>query len=164
MAAFRVSEEVQLIAGYAKPRSLARSSISLYTSGVAMGMMALLVRGPACRGEQYLPCRRVPIPRILDRSTTRSACVVGQQIAQALVLLAAGQAAGEVGPDAGELGVGIGAGQLQLDVAVELGEALLAADLRLLGAEQPVDQAHWRTSSPASRPVRARWARSLRRA
>src|SRR5215211_446544 len=71
MAAFRVSEEVQLIAGYAKPRSLARSSISLYTSGVAMGMMALLVRGFRRVVEQYLPNDGAPIPRALDRSTIR---------------------------------------------------------------------------------------------
>src|SRR5215218_3064680 len=134
-----------------------------------MGMMTLLVRGPACRGEQYLPCRAAPVPSNLYRSTNRSAVIAGHQVAQALVLLAAGQAAGEVGPEAGELGVGVGAGQLQLDVSVQLGEALLAAHLRLLGAEQPLDQvlgwAHQRlTSSPVSRPVPARWARSLRRA
>src|SRR4029453_17208550 len=175
MGAFRVSEEVQLIAGYAKPRSLARSSISLYTSGVAMGMMALLVRGPACRG-QYLPRNRVRIPRVLDRSTGgapppragRAPPSVGlalHQGAQALVLLPAGQAAGQVGPEPGEVGVGVLAGQLQLDVAVQLGEAVVAAQLRLLGPEQPVHQTHLRlTSSPASSPALARWARSLRRA
>src|SRR5215211_5265678 len=98
MAAFRVSEEVQLIAGYAKPRSLARSSISLYTSGVAMGMMALLVRGFRRVVEQYLPNDGAPIPRALDRSTIRrrwSAGVAGRQGPEALVLLPAGQAAGQ---------------------------------------------------------------------
>jgi hypothetical protein len=39
---------------------LARSSISLYTSGVAMGMMALLVRVPASSGEQYRPAPSCP--------------------------------------------------------------------------------------------------------
>src|SRR4029450_6940773 len=100
MAWVRVWEEVQLIAGYAKPRSLARSSIWLYTSGVAMGMMALLVRGFRRVVEQYLPNEGAPIPRALDRSTFRrrwSAGVAGHQGAEALVLLPAGQAAGQVG-------------------------------------------------------------------
>ncbi len=38
IAAFTVSDEVTLIAGYAKPSAFARSSIWAYTSGVAMGM------------------------------------------------------------------------------------------------------------------------------
>ena len=56
------------------------------------------------------------------------------------MLLPAGLAAGQVGPEPGEVGVGVVAGQLQLDVAVQLGEALVAADLRVLGAEQPVEK------------------------
>jgi hypothetical protein len=51
------------------------------------------------------------------------------------VLFAAGLAAGEVGAEAGELGVRVLAGELQLDVVVELGEAGVAANLRLFGAE-----------------------------
>ena len=81
------------------------------------------------------------------------------------MLLPAGQAAGQVGAEPGDAGVRVVAGQLQLDLAVRLGEAGVAAHLRLLGAEQPVDKAHLRlTSSPASRPASVRWARSLRRA
>ena len=49
--------------------------------------------------------------------------------AQALVLLAAGGAAVEVGAQAGNRGVGVLAGELELDVAVELVEADVAADL-----------------------------------
>ena len=41
IAAFTVSDEVTLIAGYAKPSAFARSSIWAYTSGVAMGMSVL---------------------------------------------------------------------------------------------------------------------------
>ena len=37
-AAFSVCDDVTLIAGYAKAPAFARSSISAYTSGVAMGM------------------------------------------------------------------------------------------------------------------------------
>src|SRR6266545_1592273 len=37
-AAFSVSDDVTLIAGYANPPAFARSSISAYTSGVAIGM------------------------------------------------------------------------------------------------------------------------------
>jgi len=81
------------------------------------------------------------------------------------VLLTAGLAAGQVGAEPGELAVGVVPGELQLDVAVELGEAVVAAQLRLVGAEQPIGEAHLRlTSSPVSRPAWVRWARSLRRA
>ena len=64
-AAFSVWLDVTLMAGYAKPCSLARSSISLYTSGVAMGMVTLLLQMPACREEQYRPkpsCPDTPNP------------------------------------------------------------------------------------------------------
>src|SRR3712207_2079503 len=57
--------------------------------------------------------------------------------AEALVLLAAGRAADQMGPQAGDRGVGVGARELELDVAVELLEALVAADLGLGRAEQP---------------------------
>src|SRR4029453_13709342 len=40
--------------------------------------------------SQYLPNLRCQEPRIVDRSTTRSALVAGHQLAQALALLAAG--------------------------------------------------------------------------
>jgi hypothetical protein len=60
--------------------------------------------------------------------------------AQALVLLATGGAAVQVGPQARDHGVGVAAGELQLDVAVELREALVAADLRSRRAEQPTQR------------------------
>ena len=53
--------------------------------------------------------------------------------AEALVLLAAGRAALEVGAQSGNRRVGVVAGELELDVAVELVEALVAADLRPAG-------------------------------
>src|SRR4029453_7287137 len=147
MAAFRVSEEVQLIAGYAKPRSLARSSISLYTSGVAMGMMALLVRGPACRG-QYLPKNRVRIPRVLivppaalphpgPGGRRRQPASPSTRARRLWCSSRHARQPARRGPEPGEAGVGVLAGQLQLDVAVQLVEAVVAAQLRLLGPEHP---------------------------
>ena len=65
------------------------------------------------------------------------------------MLLAAGLAAGEVGAEAGEVGVGVGASQLQLDVAVSSAKQ----------SSQPTSG----SSGPGS-PDAARWARSLRRA
>ena len=52
------------------------------------------------------------------------------------MFLAAGRAALEVGAKAGHRSVRVGSGYFQLDVAVELGEALVAAELGLAGAEQ----------------------------
>jgi hypothetical protein len=49
------------------------------------------------------------------------------------VLFAAGGAAGEVCPQAGDRRVGVLAGELELDVAVELVETLVATDLRTCG-------------------------------
>src|SRR5262245_33022993 len=60
--------------------------------------------------------------------------------AQALVLLAAGRAAGEMSAQPRDRRVGVCAGELQLDVAVELLEALVAADLRLGRPEQPPER------------------------
>src|SRR4030095_10988680 len=63
-AAFRVCEEVTLIAGYANAPALARSSISAYTSGVAIGMVVLLVdrvrHAAYRRSETCRRARRVP--------------------------------------------------------------------------------------------------------
>jgi hypothetical protein len=56
--------------------------------------------------------------------------------AEALVLLAAGGAAVEVGAQARECGVHVGARELELDVAVELLEAGIAPDFGLGRAEQ----------------------------
>src|SRR5919201_5725596 len=60
--------------------------------------------------------------------------------AQALVLLAAGGAAVEVGAQSGHDRVRVLAGELELDVLVELREALVAADLRRRGPEQPSER------------------------
>ena len=59
---------------------------------------------------------------------------------QAVVVFRAGGAALEVGAHARDRRVGVGAGELELDVAVELLEALLAAELRAAGAGQAREQ------------------------
>jgi len=61
-------------------------------------------------------------------------------LAQALVLLAARRAALEVLAHPGDLSVGVVAGELGLDVLVEQLEALVAADLAALRAEQAGEQ------------------------
>ena len=88
------------------------------------------------------------------------------------MLLAAGGAACEVRAQAGERRVGVLTGELELDVAIELVEALVAADLRLRRPEQPVQRlVQIRSlgdvvSSGSSRenPCSSRCARSFRRA
>ena len=54
---------------------------------------------------------------------------------QAEMLLGAGRAAGQVGSHAWNLPVGIRAGELQVDVAVQLIKAGFAAELRLTWTE-----------------------------
>jgi hypothetical protein len=66
--------------------------------------------------------------------------LVGEQRREAVVVLAAGRAALEVRPHARHRGVGVAAGELELDVAVELVEARLAGQLRVGRSEQPVKQ------------------------
>ena len=56
------------------------------------------------------------------------------------MILATSRAAGEVGSEARELGVGVGARYLNLDVLVEEVEALLAGDLGLGWAEDSVER------------------------
>ena len=65
--------------------------------------------------------------------------VAADEGAQALVLLAARGAAGEMRAQPGNGGVGVFAGELELDVAVELVEADIATDLRLGGAEHAAE-------------------------
>src|SRR3569623_120077 len=69
MAALTVSDEVMLIAGYAKPSAFARSSIWAYTSGVAMGMVVLRRSWAACCGK-YPACS--PATRGVYRPSTPS--------------------------------------------------------------------------------------------
>src|SRR3954471_16075292 len=86
---------------------------------------------------------------------TRSRGVGGlcaDELDQAFVLLATRRAAAQMGAHARHGGIGIDAGQLQLDVAVELGEAGVAADL---GLGRPKEAAErllqlWRFSHRAS--------------
>src|SRR5215210_945218 len=63
-AAFNVWEELMLIAGYANEPFLAASSISAYTSGVAMGMISGSSRGvsgQSCKGRTRLGNRLVSV-------------------------------------------------------------------------------------------------------
>src|SRR5262249_56202292 len=92
---------------------------------------------------------------------------------QALVVLGAGGAALEVGAEPGQRCIGVLACDLQLDVAVELGEAGVASDFGPFRAEQASDDVvqirvlHQLASSgerPGARPASSRCARSLRRA
>src|SRR5688500_3474339 len=85
--------------------------------------------------------------------------LAAEERAQALVLLATRGAAVEMRAQPGDRGVRVGAGELELDVAVELVEARLAADLGLGRTEQPGDRL-----VQVCHVVSSRWARSLRRA
>src|SRR5215207_9346485 len=69
------------------------------------------------------------------RQTRLEDLIAADQCAQALVLLTAGRAAGEVCPQARDRGVGVGTLELELDVLVEPVEALVAADLGLCRPE-----------------------------
>src|SRR5262245_23814737 len=78
--------------------------------------------------------------RSSSRDAASAVAVVCDERPQALVLLAAGGAAFEVGAEAGELAVCVTPGELELDVPVELLEALVAADLRVGGSEQAAER------------------------
>src|SRR5215211_1622926 len=105
-----------------------------------------------------------------DRGLQR--LLAAHERAKALVLLAAGGAADKVGAQTGDRGVGVRTGELQLDVAVELLEALVAADLGLRRPEQPAQcllqigsLGHFVSSSVSrERPCSSRWDLSFRRA
>ena len=93
--------------------------------------------------------------------------------AQALVLLAAGRASLQVGAQPWKRSVGVCAGDLELDVAVQLVEALVAADLGPGGAKEAAEcllqvraLRHVVSSSSESgwRPQLSRCLRSFRRA
>src|SRR6476620_3295742 len=62
------------------------------------------------------------------------------EVAQAVEVLGAGRAAVEMRAHAGDPGVAGLAGEAQLDVAVELLEALLAGQLRSARAEHPAQE------------------------
>ena len=116
--------------------------------------------------EQVLSHPQQPeTQRFLRRLLFGHASVLGQQRAQALVLLAAGRAAAEVRAHTRDAGVRAGAAQLELDVLVESLEALVAADLRARPARAGVRRRSLGHGSArrqaAPRPARAR---SLRRA
>src|SRR5436190_14254377 len=81
------------------------------------------------------------------RISARLALGLGER-AQARVLLAAGRAAFEVRAHAGDEAVDVGAGELELDVEVELLEALIAPELRSRRAEQPARELNGLWVSP----------------
>src|SRR4051794_23297106 len=116
-----------------------------------------------------------PGPVLRDAVAFAVAVVGGHQREEALVVLLAGRAALEVSAHPRHRRVGVGAGQRQLDVAVELLEALLAGQLGSGGGQDAgqapqgvvLGVAHgelprsWRSGS---RPRAARHERSRRRA
>ena len=66
------------------------------------------------------------------------------------MFLAAGGAAVEMGAQARHCGVGVLAGELELDVAIELLEAGVAADFRLRRSEKPSQRLRRIGPSPSS--------------
>ena len=74
---------------------------------------------------------------------------------QALVLLAAGRAAREVCPQPRKLGVGVPAGNLELDEAIELLEALVAAYFRPGRPEDPVERSVSKPTTSEPQPRNA---------
>jgi hypothetical protein len=76
---------------------------------------------------------------VLRAFGTNRRCL-GDQVAQALVVLVAGRAALEVSAHAGEASVGILARDLEVYVLVEQLEALLAADLGLGRPQQTCEE------------------------
>jgi hypothetical protein len=72
-------------------------------------------------------------------SGTFRVSVIAEEGAQALAILGTCRAALKVRPHARKCGVGIGSGELQFDVAVQLLEALLTAGLRV---GRPNDASH----------------------
>src|SRR4051794_17822424 len=120
-----------------------------------------------CTSPLYGAARRARLFERLER------LLAADERPQALVLLAAGGAAVEVSAEAGDGGVGVLPGELELDVAVEEVEALVAADLRLRRAEEPAERllqigtVHRHLSSgwsSSANPRSCRSCRSFRRA
>src|SRR3954447_8244513 len=109
----------------------------------------------------------------LETRRRESIPLAGDEVAEAAEVLGAGGAALEVGLHAGDPRVGALACERQLDVAVELLEALLAGQLRGAGAEDPAQDgvsffvglhASSSPSVPPRSPRSASAARRLRRA
>src|SRR3954451_6727934 len=145
------------------------SSERAATAGESMSSMA----GPDSREERAVAMG--PAPHLFAGGAGLRGGVQRDEVAQAVVVLVAGRAALQVGLHAGQHGVGVRAGELELDVLVEQLEARFAADLGVGGAQQLGDQlaglmvgAHVRlpvvvvVSGPSPASVSA--VRSLRRA
>src|SRR5258705_2261496 len=98
--------------------------------------------------------------------------VAADECAQALVILAARRATGQMRTQAGNSRVRIGSAELELDVAIELREALVTTDLALIRPEQSLEHLFWIESFhhssfsfvSAIKPAAARCRRSLARA
>src|SRR5215210_2382075 len=143
-----------------RTRSVAATSCSLASRGV--------ITSPG-RAANEKPLK-MTWSTVEDRGLRR--LLAAHERAKALVLLATGGAADKVGAETGDRGVGIRTGELQLDVAVELLEALVAADLGLRRPEQPAQcllqigsLGHFVSSSVSrERPCSSRWDLSFRRA
>ncbi|MGZ4409372.1 MAG: hypothetical protein ACXVY6_11355 [Gaiellaceae bacterium] len=90
-----------------------------------------------------------------------------EQSPQALMLFGARGAAGEMRVQAGYGRVRVCARKLELDVAIELVEALVAAELTFSWAEEPEQhqaEIPVRHYQPPLKPADCRWARSFCRA
>jgi hypothetical protein len=74
------------------------------------------------------------------RSAVSASLLTTDQREQAFVLLAAGWAAVEVCAQTGQDGVGVLVCEFELDVAVELVEADVAADFGFRGPEEPSER------------------------
>ena len=108
-------------------------------SEAAQGGVEALRRGDVDRREGVAPIPgRVEHLRVLGRGGDRHGIPLGglgrrlaaDEGAQARVVLPAGRAAGQVRLHPGDGRIRVVAGELEIDVAVQLFEALLAADLR----------------------------------
>src|SRR5215208_5095953 len=89
-------------------------------------------------------------------SELRRARLGFHQGSQAAMVLGTGRTPLEVFAHSGDLGVGVGPPQLQLDIAIELGEAFLATELGPMWSEQPAEQTVWARASVFAHR-RARW-------
>src|SRR3954447_17928057 len=142
-----------------------RSAVEAGTEVGRRAAVALVMRGSSLEGEVWLLGLATPTGPVLPR-------IFRGQRAQALVLVTAGRAALEVRRHARHAGVGGRPAQLQLDVRVELLEALVAAQLRCRRAEHAREDlvrgelVHRSSSQLASigKPRSASAARSRRRA
>src|SRR5215212_11657442 len=119
------------------------------------------VEWPVVQGAIPLYLTGVQLPSAESIGSSRCSSsgdlLAADESEQAGVVLGAGRAAFEMGPEPGNCGLLVDAGQLRLDVAVELLEALLAGELGATGSKQPsecpveIAPVHHRVSSRVRR-------------